>query len=118
MNNCLCCNIMTFPNSCSFLRLSEGRLRLHLSKLLCRLYNMQSSGEEFYTEICGAWGNDSDSGGNTCLCVCFAVTWSTGHSFAIAAPVCSQHPALVEPCADSTNGTGLQELLGRAVALK
>lgn len=64
---------MTFPNSCSFLRLSEGRLRLHLSTLLCRLYNMQSSGEEFYTEICGAWGKDSDSGGNTCLCVCVSL---------------------------------------------
>lgn len=56
MNNCLtCCNV-SFPNNCSFLRLSEGRLKLHLSKLLCRLSSIEFSSRELYVVICAAWG--------------------------------------------------------------
>lgn len=43
MNNCLTCCDMAFPNDCSFLGLSSSRLKLHLSKLLCRLFNVKLS---------------------------------------------------------------------------
>lgn len=95
---------MTFPNNCSFLRLSEGRLRQHLSKLLCRLFSIKFSSRELYIVIHDAWGKDS-GGGGTPACVCVSL-WSGAQ---VSVLPWQQH--LVEPCADSANGTGLQELL-------
>lgn len=100
MNNCLTCCNMTFPNNCSFLKLSDGRLRLHLSKLLCRPFCIKFSSGELYVVVCDARGKDSDRGGNTSLCVCvhFSVTWSTGSVFChgstcmISAPSTSSSP--------------------------
>lgn len=114
MNNCLTCCNMTFPNNCSFLKLSDGRLRLHLSKLLCRPFCIKFSSGELYVVVCDARGKDSDRGGNTSLCVC-AFLCHLEHRVSVLPwqhlyDLSTQH--LVEPCADSTNGTGLQELLG------